>query len=178
MKQATLIMLILLIVGCQNNKKKSISEKNINSSDSINISELQYYKSLLDSFRFDLYPCIEYEKITVASNPVLNELHNLPSDITDQIINSFKSNNPDFNCRYKIITWGCGTGCQISAIFNSASGEFIKSFNTSLGIDYMLNSRLIILNPPSEAKLDLLYRKTFGEPEIWELRDNKCEKLK
>lgn len=57
---------------------------------------------------------------------------------------------PNFAGAYAIITYGCGTSCQLHTIVNENTGKIV-SYNEILseaGIRYQLNSRLIIVNPP------------------------------
>jgi hypothetical protein len=57
---------------------------------------------------------------------------------------------PNFAGRYTVVTWGCGSACQQTAIVDEVTGKIV-SFNlmTSGGVDYRLNSRLLIAHTSS-----------------------------
>ena len=54
-----------------------------------------------------------------------------------------------FFCKYFIIEWGCGTGCQMYAVFNQQSGKLIDMFNTSMGCSFDDSSNLIKVHEDS-----------------------------
>jgi hypothetical protein len=55
---------------------------------------------------------------------------------------------PNFAQKYTIATWGCGTGCQESAIVDRKSGEvYFPGLDSQELLDFRLDSKLIIVNP-------------------------------
>lgn len=57
-------------------------------------------------------------------------------------------NGPNFAGKYTVITWGCGTSCQASAIINSESGKIVAfGLLSARDIRYDLHSSLLIVNP-------------------------------
>ena len=73
---------------------------------------------------------------------------------------------PNFAGHYTIVTWGCGTGCQMMAVVDAQTGRvyFPKALSTltynlvenieDAGLKYRLNSRLLVLvgSPGEEAE--------------------------
>lgn len=58
---------------------------------------------------------------------------------------------PNFAGRYTVVTWGCGTSCQSSAIIDARTGEIVAyDIPSSYGLAYELWSSLLIVNPPDE----------------------------
>lgn len=56
----------------------------------------------------------------------------------------------DFAGHYKVASWGCGTSCQMSAIIDLESGRIVEyAIGSALGLEYRVNSRLLIVNPPT-----------------------------
>lgn len=54
----------------------------------------------------------------------------------------------NFAGHYTIVTWGCGTSCQTSAIVDTKTGAvYTPGIVSEVGIKYKLNSRLLIINP-------------------------------
>jgi hypothetical protein len=174
----SIIIVALLIPTCRNENREKVSTIDSSKPVTTKFTEIQYYKNILDTYQFEKYPNQGCNFSRVAINPELKELHDLPPDIISQIKDDFKTNNPNFNCKYKIITWGCGTACQISAVFDSESGKFLKSFPSSLGIDYRIDSRILIINPPLNSEMNLSYREILGAPIVWQLMDETFERLK
>lgn len=59
---------------------------------------------------------------------------------------------PNFAGRYTIVEWGCGTGCQIVVVVDARTGRLSRqSLNTASGVEYRLNSALLIADPPDPA---------------------------
>ena len=58
---------------------------------------------------------------------------------------------PDFDGHYKVVTFGCGTGCQINWVIDQANGRAVGEFETSFGVSYHKDSALLIANPPDPA---------------------------
>jgi hypothetical protein len=55
----------------------------------------------------------------------------------------WKDGTNQFACSYIIIEWGCGTSCQMYAVFNQETGNYIDSFSTSMGCEYNAKDNLI-----------------------------------
>jgi hypothetical protein len=51
-----------------------------------------------------------------------------------------------------VITWGCGTLCQIVALIDARDGRVSFGPTASVGVKHRLDSRLLVLNPPENAK--------------------------
>ena len=69
---------------------------------------------------------------------------------------------PDFAGYYKVVTWGCGTMCQTTALIDARDGKvYFAPFTSLLGVEHRANSRLLVENPPAEVKA---YVKDSGEP--------------
>ena len=61
---------------------------------------------------------------------------------------------PNFAGHDTVVTWGCGTACQMVAVVDAGDGKVsFATFTTSMGASYRLDSRLFIANPPEELKL-------------------------
>ena len=54
----------------------------------------------------------------------------------------------DFNGHFKVVSFGCGTGCQFNWVIDLANGKAVGQFETSFGTSYRKNSALLIANPP------------------------------
>ena len=170
---------MILIVCCSRNYK---NEDNVKVKAEVNIlkeelTEIEYYSIIMKKFNFNDFPCENNEAIIIADTVIINNLTDLPKEIKKQIRNDFNIENPNYNCKYKIITWGCGSPCQIVAIYDSKTGQLLRTFTTSYGAKYTLKSNLLILNPPTEVAMDTNQRNIIGEPEFWEMKNEKFIKI-
>jgi hypothetical protein len=55
---------------------------------------------------------------------------------------------PNFAGHYTIVTWGCGTDCQVTAVVDARTGRVaFAPFTAYSGTAFRLDSRLLIENP-------------------------------
>jgi hypothetical protein len=68
-------------------------------------------------------------------------------------LNDAVSLGPNFAGHYVINSWGCGTECiQIGIVDLKNGAVYMPGFSAQAGIDTRVNSRLLIVNPPSRLK--------------------------
>lgn len=58
---------------------------------------------------------------------------------------------PNFAGHYTVVSWGCGTMCQEFMIVDARTGRVFDGRTTALGIEYQLESDLLVINPPERA---------------------------
>jgi len=59
---------------------------------------------------------------------------------------------PNFAGTYTVVTWGCGTDCQVMAIVDAKTGKvFFPGVSAELGFEYRLDSRLLVANATDEV---------------------------
>ena len=70
------------------------------------------------------------------------------------VLNKGIESGSNFASQYAVVSWGCGTECQAIAIVNAKNGDvYFSPFSAfSYGVDFKLNSSLIIINPISNIK--------------------------
>src|SRR5882672_4908831 len=62
---------------------------------------------------------------------------------------------PNFAGHYTVVTWGCGTECQMHAILDGRTGQFISfGCGPSMGLRYTLKSRLLVVNPSENGVVE------------------------
>jgi len=55
---------------------------------------------------------------------------------------------PNFAGHYTVVSWGCGTSCQSSAVLDAKTGDIVVYGILSVyGLSYELNSSLLVVNP-------------------------------
>lgn len=60
---------------------------------------------------------------------------------------------PNFAGSFTVVQWGCGTNCAQFAIIDAETGEIYDvPWGVETGLDYNLDSRLIVLNPPEPTR--------------------------
>ena len=53
-----------------------------------------------------------------------------------------------FAGHYSLISWGCGSTCQMSVIVDRRNGKIYDSPMASVGYKFQKDSRMLIVNPP------------------------------
>ena len=142
-------------------------------------SEIEYYDSLMNNYKFEDYQFdIKCELTKLADSIFWGNLKHLPNEIKNNIKSQFYNDKSNLGSCYKIIIWGCGSSCQMIAIFDKQTGYCMDTLSASYGADYKTDSRLIIINPPLDQKMNIGQRKIFGEPIFYELQKNKITIIK
>lgn len=75
---------------------------------------------------------------------------------------------PNFAQHYTIVTWGCGTTCEAFAIVDAYTGAvYFPQFVSSVGLDYRLDSNLLIVDPPETIQSTYVPPGVETEYFIW-----------
>lgn len=172
----TSLIFIVLILKCGVLNAKSLSNKaaltaiEIQNNDTI---EIDYYKTLTDRFPFENY------KVTALydGKRARIKMYNYRK-LSKIIINNIKyqyntQNQPNFAGHYIIVTWSCGSPCQMNAIIDMKSGKTVDFVVTSGGLDFRCNSYLLIQDPPSDNLFNKRYRGLIGDPSFQILKNDK-----
>jgi hypothetical protein len=62
---------------------------------------------------------------------------------------------PNFAGHYTVMTWGCGTECQMHTILDAKTGRFVKfGYGSSIGLRHSVKSRLLVVNPNENALVE------------------------
>ncbi len=67
------------------------------------------------------------------------------------VITAAAARGPNFAGHYTVASWGCGSPCQENVVLDARTGRIMASLNTSLGVRYRPDSRLLIANPPDSS---------------------------
>lgn len=67
------------------------------------------------------------------------------------LLASGAAEGPNFAGHYTIVSWGCGTMCEEFMIVDARTGEIFDGRTTAVGVEYRLDSRLLLVNPPAAA---------------------------
>ena len=96
-------------------------------------------------YDFDRYPVTDRFEGTPAKPRPKGRLHSYRTRIREGA-----ALGPNFAGAMTVVTWGCGTGCQGSALVDARSGTAIDLGMTAAGLAYRLDSRLLVLNPSDD----------------------------
>lgn len=71
------------------------------------------------------------------------------------VITEGAKRGPNFAGHYTIVTWGCGSPCQISAVVDAITGNIVAyagdSLSTGYGVKYKINSKMLVVDDPGES---------------------------
>lgn len=141
------------------------------------MTELDYYADLIAKYKFENYPNEECKIIKKPAKPDVSKWRKYPK-LVQEIKEKYSKDNPDFDCKYKVVTTYCGSPCQVQIIFNSITGKPVEIIDSANGVEYGLNSSLFVVNPPDENILDTTnFRSVIGPPVYWQMRNGKLHKL-
>ena len=120
-------------IGEAETAKSAMSE-----SESTSTQDMPWYAD------YDIYPKFdEYTgtpaKPDLASNPLGYTYRTRISDAAEK--------GPNFSGHFTIAQWGCGTECQSSAIIDTKTGKIYNGLTSEHGIEYRLDSTLVVVNP-------------------------------
>ncbi|MES2767035.1 MAG: hypothetical protein V4642_14265 [Bacteroidota bacterium] len=91
---------------------------------------------------------------------------NPPLSMYKTVITRGTARGANFAGKYAFVTWGCGAGCQQSAIVNVETGRIISGKEATAGYSFKKDSKFLIVNPRDPNIKD----PTAPKPEyyIWE----------
>jgi hypothetical protein len=105
--------------------------------------------------RFNAHPATEKFKGTPAA-PKLKGL-TVPAR-WQLLVREMAKKGPNFAGAYTVVTYGCGTGCQVVLVIDARTGKIHAAPEPSTyGTTYRLNSRLLVFNADPLHKLRAKY---------------------
>lgn len=170
-----ILFLIFRLTGfADTTNSRNIKSIEIQASDTL---EIEYYKSLTDSFPFENYKVKKFYSGKIAKLD-LSAYKELPKDIIVNVQSQYDDQKqPNFAGQYIIISWDCGSPCQENAIIDAKSGKTIRFVNSGIGICFQVESYLLIVNPPSDIKFDKSFRELIGPPKYKILKNHELNDL-
>ena len=101
------------------------------------------------------------EIYTGPKAPINNKDLEDNSSFKTRIIEGYKK-DINYAGKYVWIQWGCGSGCQVNLMVNAETGKIFYPPVSALGVEYKVDSTMIIVDPFSEDY------KENDRPEIYE----------
>ncbi len=75
----------------------------------------------------------------------------LASKFRTRLKEGFGADTANFAGHYSFVYWGCGSACQSSLLIDRKTGKIYDTPGASLGYDFRVNSRMLIVNPPDTS---------------------------
>lgn len=72
-------------------------------------------------------------------------------DFGTRLKEGYSSDTANFAGHYSFVYWGCGSPCQSSSVIDRKTGKIYDSPGASLGYDFRVDSRMLIVNPPNTS---------------------------
>lgn len=64
---------------------------------------------------------------------------------------------PNFAGHYTVVSWGCGTACQVSAVIDAKTGAIVEyGIPSTFDLSYTVGSDLLIINPKENVPVGVL----------------------
>lgn len=107
-----------------------------------------------DDFKVDKVDNKKYAALDLKSN---NGANNFRTRLKEE----YSSDKANFAGHYSFVHWGCGSPCHSSLLIDRKTGKIYDSPLASLGYDFRVDSRMLIVNPPDTNGFydDCLYCK-------------------
>ena len=105
-----------------------------------------------DSIKFE--PCTSFDEFKVSSvdHKKYADLdlksNKDASNFRTILTNGYSSDTANFAGHYSFVYWGCGSPCQMSLVIDRKTGKIYASPMASLGYDFRVYSKMLIVNPP------------------------------
>lgn len=97
-----------------------------------------------DDFKVKTIDHKKYADLDLKSNEMANNYRT-------RLREGFKADTANFAGHYTFVYFGCGSPCQGSLVIDRKTGKVYDSPSASLGYDFRVDSRMLIVNPPDTS---------------------------
>lgn len=102
--------------------------------------------------KFEPYICFEYFKVSKVDNKKYAALdlksNQNANKFRTRLKEAYDADTANFAGHYSFVYWGCGSPCQSSLVIDRTTGKIYDAPVSSLGYDFRVDSRMLIINPP------------------------------
>lgn len=75
----------------------------------------------------------------------------------------------NFSGRYIVVSWECGTNCETGVVIDASDGKIYDlPLDSSCGMDFRVNSKLLVINSDENCVKDLASDSVKTRQFIWE----------
>ena len=97
-----------------------------------------------DDFKIKVVDHRKYADLDIKSNIIA-------SNYQTRLREGYKVDTANFAGHYTFVYFGCGSPCQGSLVIDRKTGKVYDSPSASLGYDFRVDSRMLIVNPPDTS---------------------------
>lgn len=178
--KTTIAILTILTLSCKDNRK-SVSTENqqIIEPDSLNNTQTKKARSTIDiifetenlklygdttidkkkisypSIKFEPYIGFDDFKVKAIDHKKYTDLdlksNKRANNFRTRLREGFKADTANFAGHYTFVYFGCGSPCQASLVIDRKTGKVYDSPSASLGYDFRVDSKMLIVNPPDTS---------------------------
>ncbi|HMS66831.1 MAG TPA: hypothetical protein PKD18_01785 [Saprospiraceae bacterium] len=175
--EIAILTLIILALSCKDNGEAVTAENNlIIEQDSLTRTKSQKTRPTIDlihetenlklygdttidkdkisyaSIKFEPYVGFDDFKVNSVDNKKYADLdlksNKDANNFRTMLTMGYSSDTANFAGHYSFIYWGCGSPCQSSLLIDRRTGKIYNSPGASLGYDFRVGSKMLIVNPP------------------------------
>lgn len=139
--------------------------------DKIPCASIKFEQNIsFDEFKVSSVDHKKYKDLDLKSN---KDASNFRTILTE----GYSSDTANFAGHYSLVFWGCGFPCQSSLVIDRKTGKIYDSPMASLGYDFRVYSKLLIVNPPDTNGFYGFYDSCFNIKPIIYLFDEQTKKF-
>jgi hypothetical protein len=175
-----ILTLTFLTLSCKDNEKSVTTEnQQIDEQDSLTNTQTKKSRPTIDliqetenlklygdttidkgtisyaSLKFEPYIGFDDFKVTKVDNKKYAELvlksNKDANNFRTRIREGYSADTANFAGHYTFVYWGCGSPCQSSLLIDRKTGKIYDSPGASLGYDFRVDSKMLIVNPPDSS---------------------------
>jgi hypothetical protein len=101
-----------------------------------------------------------FAEYPIPSNEIYRDAPEAPDPSTNPMARRYRTaieqgvrKGVNFAGHYVLVSWGCGTSCQQSAVVDAITGRVYPGPESSYGYAFKTDSRLLITNPPDPGRI-------------------------
>jgi hypothetical protein len=170
----TILTLSILVFSCKDNRRNT-SDSTKNETEDTQIAVRPVFGLIYESENIRIYgdTTIQKDKITYSSlifEPFISfddykvtridhkrhaeldlKSNKFASNFRTRLREGYGADTANFAGHYTFVDWGCGCPCQSSLLIDRQTGKIYDSPGASLGYDFRVDSRMLIVNPPDTS---------------------------
>ncbi len=138
---------------------------------SIGFSPKLLSQSEVNPISFDQFPV----ETIFSGSPAILDLSSHPNARQFRtVLKQGAEQGINFAGHYTIVTWGCGTACQVLAVIDVKTGQiYFPEIVASVGFEYRSDSSLLVVNPAKNLEeIPELYQQAYGPSRYYQWQNN------
>ena len=158
-----ILTLSILTLSCRENRKSVTVEKYQNGeADGLTNSQSEKTRPSIDKdktpsslIKFEPYVDFNDFKVNSVDHKKYADLdlksNRVAFGFRTRLQEGYQAKKANFAGHYTFVDWGCGSACQSSLLIDRRTGRIYDSPTASLGYEFRIDSRMLIVNPPDST---------------------------